>query len=60
MIPSAEVLEIRLNSVIGRDQGVFHIATRQGLYVALAPESLDREQARTMIDTLRAKLGLAE
>ncbi len=60
VIPAADILEIRLNSLIGRDQGVFHIATRQGLYLALAPESLDREQARAMIEALRAKLDLVE
>ncbi len=60
VIPAADILEIRLNSLIGREQGVFHIATREGLYLALAPESLDRDQARAMIEALRAKLDLVE
>jgi hypothetical protein len=60
MIPSSEILDIRLNSLVGRDAGVFHIATRQGLYLSLAPESQDREQARSLIEALRTRLGLAE
>ncbi len=60
VIPASDILEIRLNSVIGKDAGVFHIATRQGLYLSLAPESQDREQARSLIETIRASLSLVE
>ncbi len=60
VIPAADILEIRLNSVIGKDAGVFHIATRQGLYLSLAPESQDREQARALIEAIRTSLNLNE
>jgi hypothetical protein len=60
VIPASDILEIRLNSVIGKDAGVFHIATRQGLYLSLAPESQDREQARSLIEAIRASLNLLE
>jgi hypothetical protein len=60
VIPASDILEIRLNSVMGRDAGVFHISTRQGLYLTLAPESQDREQARSLIEAIRANLSLIE
>jgi hypothetical protein len=60
VIPASEILDVRLNSNVGRDAGVFHVSTRQGVYIALAPETLDREQARAWIESVRAKLAITE
>jgi hypothetical protein len=60
VIPASEILEIRLNLAVGRDAGVFHIATRGGLYLQLALESASRDEAAALIDSLRKHLGLAE
>lgn len=60
VIPASEILDIRVNVLVGKDAGVFHIVTRQGLYLSLAPESQDREQARSWIETIRTRLNLSE
>jgi hypothetical protein len=59
-IPASEILEIRLNATVSRDAGAFHILTRDGLYLALAPEHSDRDHARELLESLRAELGLPE
>ena len=59
VIPSAEILDLGLNLEVGRDAGVFHIATRRGLYLQLALESASREESAALVDSLRKQLGLA-
>ena len=58
VIPAGDILELRLNVLVGRDAGLLHIATKGGLYLSLAVSSLDRDEARAAVDTLRSKLGL--
>ena len=38
VIPAAEIVEIRMNTAVGKEVGAFHIITRKGLYLHLAPE----------------------
>ena len=58
VIPAAEIVEIRMNVAVGRDVGAFHVITKQGLYLHLAPENGDAEQGRADVDELRKQLGL--
>ena len=58
VIPASEILEIRLNTVVGKEIGAFHIITKKGLYLHLALESGNRDDARTVVDGLRQQLGL--
>jgi hypothetical protein len=60
IIPAREIVDIRINNAIGKEFGVFHIATRQGLYLSLAPDSSNPEEARRMVSELRSLLGLTE
>jgi len=60
VIPAGEVSEVRLNAVVGKEIGAFHIMTRKGLYLHLATESGKREDARTAVEELRKQLGLSE
>ncbi len=60
VIPGADIREIRLNTVVGREAGVFHIATRQGLYLSLAPATSGRDEAEAIIQDLRSRLGMGE
>ena len=60
VIPSAEIAEIRLNAAIGRNIGAFHIVTKKGLYLDLAPDTGNRDDGRADVDSLRKQLGLAE
>ena len=60
VIPAAEIADVRLNTVIGREIGAFHITTRKGLYLNLAMESGKREDTRATVDELRKQLGLGE
>ena len=60
VIPASEILEIRLNLVVGKEVGAFHILTRKGLYLHLALESGNRDEARTVVDSLRQQLGLTQ
>jgi hypothetical protein len=60
VIPASEILEIRLNLAVGRDAGVFHIATRRGLYLQLALESGAREESAALLESLRKALGIVE
>ena len=57
-IPSGDIREIRMNSVIGKEVGAFHVATRQGLYLHLVLDSGDPVEARVVVDALRQALGL--
>ena len=58
MIPASEIAEIKLNAVVGKAVGAFHITTKKGLYLNLAPESGDREEARADVEALKKQLGL--
>ena len=60
VIPASEIIEIRLNTVVGKEIGAFHILTRKGLYLHLALESGDRDRARAVVDGLRQQLGLEQ
>ena len=60
VIPGGEIREIRVNTAMGRNEGVFHIATKQGLYLSLVPKSLSREDARATVEDLRNRLGLID
>ncbi|MGA2185785.1 MAG: tetratricopeptide repeat protein [Bryobacteraceae bacterium] len=60
VIPASGILEIRMNAVVGKEMGAFHIATRKGLYLDLALESGSREDSRSVVDTLRKELNLGE
>ena len=58
LIPAGEVWEVRLNTTVGRDVGAFHIITKKGMYLDLAPSSGNSDQARADVDALRKSLGL--
>jgi hypothetical protein len=60
VIPAPEIAEIRLNSAVGRDAGIFHVATRQGLWLQLALDPASPESSARLIAALRAPLGLPE
>ncbi|MBI3209964.1 MAG: hypothetical protein HYZ37_13845 [Candidatus Solibacter usitatus] len=60
VIPASEITELRMNTLIGRDVGAFHILTRKGLCLHLAPESAKSEDAREMISALRSALKIGE
>jgi hypothetical protein len=58
VIPVSEILEIRMNTAVAREAGSFHIITRKGLYLHLAPEGATAEEGRADVDELRKELGL--
>jgi hypothetical protein len=58
VIPAAEIAEIRLNTAVGKDVGAFHIVTKKGLYLHLAPASGTADDARTIVEALRKQLSL--
>ncbi len=60
VIPASEIAEIKLNAVVGKAVGAFHVTTRKGLYLNLAPESGDREEARADIESLKKQLRITE
>lgn len=60
VIPASEIREIRLNITVGRNLGAFHIATKKGLYLNLAPASGNRDDGRTDVESLRKQLGLTD
>lgn len=59
VIPAADIRKRKMNAIAGKDVGAFHIATANGLYLNLAPESGNREDGRTMVETLRKQLAIA-
>ena len=59
-IAAAEILEIGMNLEVGRAIGAFHILTKRGLYLNLAPEASTREEGREFVKALRKQLGLGE
>lgn len=60
VIPVQDIVEIRVNNAIGKEFGIFHIATRQGLYLSLAPDSPSPEEGRRLVGELRSGLGVSE
>ena len=58
VIPASEIREIRLNTIVGKDVGSFHITTRKGLYLHLAPESGKADEGRSTVEKLRQQLGM--
>lgn len=58
VIPASDILEIRMNTTIGKTIGAFHIITKKGLYLDLAPASGDRQDGRIYVDDVRNKLGI--
>jgi hypothetical protein len=59
VIPAADVWEVRSNALVGREIGAFHIITKRGLYLDVAPTGGDRESGRVQVEELRKALGLA-
>ena len=49
-----------MNSAVGRDAGVFHVATRQGLWLQLELDPASRDSSAKLIALLRTGLGLPE
>jgi hypothetical protein len=60
VIPAAEIVEIRMNTAVGKEVGAFHIITRKGLYLHLAPEGATSDEGRADVDELRQQLGLEQ
>ncbi len=60
VIPASEIREVRLNTTVGRNIGAFHIATKKGLYLNLAPSTGNRDDGRADVDSLRKELGLSD
>lgn len=60
VIPATQIREIRLNTTVGRNIGAFHVVTKKGLYLNLAPASGNRDEGRADVETLRKELGLAD
>lgn len=60
VIPAAEIAEVRLNTTVGKNIGAFHIATKKGLYLNLAPESGSRDEARGDVEQIRKQLGFGD
>ena len=59
-IAASEIIELRLNSEVGRGAGAFHVVTRRGLYLNLAPEAGTSEAGSAVVISLRKQLGLGE
>ncbi len=60
VIPASEITELQMNSAVGRDAGVFHVATRQGLWLQLELDPASRDSSAKLIALLRTGLGLPE
>ena len=60
VIPAREVVEIRLNNFIGKEFGVFHVITRQGLYSSFAPSTSNPDSSRQIVSELRNLLNISE
>ena len=58
VIPAAEILEIRMNTEVAKTAGAFHIITKKGLYLGLAPLGETADEGRADVDELRKQLGL--
>jgi hypothetical protein len=60
VIPAAEIAEIAMNVLVGKDIGAFHIATAKGLYLACTGEIGSRDQSREIVEGLKKRLKLSE
>jgi hypothetical protein len=58
LIPTSEIIEIRMNTMVAKEAGAFHIITKSGLYLALAPAGATTQEGRADLDELRKQLGL--
>jgi len=58
LIPTTDIIEIRMNTIVAKEVGAFHIITKSGLYLALAPAEATAEEGRADMDELRKQLGL--
>jgi len=58
VIPASEILEIRMNTAVAKEAGAFHIITKSGLYLGLAPQGATADEGRADVDELRRQLGL--
>jgi hypothetical protein len=58
VIPASEIIEIRMNTAVAKEAGAFHIITKKGLYLHLAPEGANADEGRADVDELRKELGL--
>jgi hypothetical protein len=58
VIPASEIIEIRMNAAVGNDAGAFHVITKKGLYLDLAPEGATSDEGRADVDELHKQLGL--
>jgi len=58
VIPVSEIIEIRMNTLVAKEAGAFHIITKSGLYLALAPAGATAEEGRADMEELRKQLGL--
>lgn len=58
VIPASEIIEIRMNTVVAKEAGAFHIITKSGLYLALAAAGATAEEGRADMEELRKQLGL--
>jgi hypothetical protein len=60
VIPASEIAEIKMNTQVGKEAGAFHVTTKQGLYLNLAPESGAREAGTAAVASLKKQLGMSE
>ena len=58
VIPASEIMEIRMNTAVAKMAGAFHIITKKGLYLGLAPQGETADEGRADVDELRRQLGL--
>jgi hypothetical protein len=58
VVPASEIIEIRMGTVVGTEVGAFHVLTKKGLYLHLAPATGTAGDGRAIVDTLRRGLGL--
>lgn len=59
-IPASDIVDLHMNVEVGRAVGAFHILTKRGLYLNLAPEAATREQGSQFVAALRKQLGIGE
>jgi hypothetical protein len=58
VIPAGEIWELRNNLLVGREVGAFHIITKKGLYLDVAPSSGGKDAGREEVEQLKKLLGL--
>ena len=60
VISVSDLSEVRMNTVVGKDKEVFHIATKKGLYLPLATESGSPDDSRAIVYSLRKQLNIEQ